>query len=155
MNRTSLLFSVALGSLTLGGCDEPSVSDNVLPDAEFHACNMDITPGLNRMTCDGIDFAVQMPEQCVDDSCPVIIDLHGHGVDADTYERDSRLRQLGSERGRKVGQRATLHADPLADHARQDKTATRIAFLADLRNYRWILLFPPRAVAIPRTVGPR
>ena len=70
--------------LVVGACAEDPVEDNILvsPDAD-----------------DDIAFTISVPPGCETQSCGLILDLPGAGLDADMHDRETQLRALGEQHG--------------------------------------------------------
>ena len=97
-HRVVTLLSIPVLTLTLSACDTPDNEPNQLVPAD-RECSIDVEAGLSTVECNDTTFSIAYPESCEEDSCGLIVDLHGHGYDADGHDSDTSLRRLGNEAG--------------------------------------------------------
>ena len=60
-----------------GGAPEPP------PPPVANACITDVTPGVQSLNCEGLDFILSVPDSCLDVACGLIVDVHGLGMTAE------------------------------------------------------------------------
>jgi hypothetical protein len=72
-------------------------------------CKMPTTAGLSEAECEEMTFHLEVPADCLIDSCGVIVDVHPTGMTWETEERGTSLRQLGPDAGYIVVQPQSPH----------------------------------------------
>lgn len=61
-------------------------------------CVTEIRSGHSQFTCGAqIQFDIEVPAQCLDAPCGVVVDVHGLSMDADQQDRNTQTRALGAE----------------------------------------------------------
>ena len=55
--------------------------------------------GTSTLNCEGLSFKLHVPEVCLIKSCGLIVDAHGWLMDARIQDRNTRLSELGGEKG--------------------------------------------------------
>lgn len=92
--------SLALAALALGlwvvGCEdgEPAAFRGVHPDG----C-LDGTEGMHHAECDGLQFDLSVPPECLTRACGVIVDVHGATMTGEQQEANTSLGELAHGRG--------------------------------------------------------
>jgi poly(3-hydroxybutyrate) depolymerase len=89
-SRRGTAWLVLLGVL-LVSCGSDGASGEV--------CGEPVESGLNTIECDGIAFDVSIPEVCLDESCGVIIDVHGDDMTGEWENDLTSMRELGNAAG--------------------------------------------------------
>ncbi|MCR9163079.1 MAG: alpha/beta hydrolase family esterase [Nannocystaceae bacterium] len=101
-------------------------------------CITDVSPGHHVFTCDGYDFDVEIPAQCIAGSCGLIVDVHGLTMDADMQDANTTMRALGAERGYVVVQPNAINSSwvPGVDDGPVHAFALRAASVLQLDTNR-------------------
>ena len=108
------------GSASSGGSEESGTEDTASPGD----CVGDEAAGDHSFECGHLTFEVSVPARCVQESCGLIVDVHGRSMSAEMQEANTGLRALGLERGYVVIQPNASQAPPLSswDGAADDAT---------------------------------
>lgn len=62
-------------------------------------CGQPLATGFAQIPCEDMTFDVALPERCLSESCGLIVDVHGKGMDAAWSERHTGLQGLGNAAG--------------------------------------------------------
>jgi poly(3-hydroxybutyrate) depolymerase len=62
-------------------------------------CVKEPRSGTSTLNCEGLSFKLHVPEVCLIKSCGLIVDAHGWLMDARIQDRNTRLSELGGEKG--------------------------------------------------------
>lgn len=90
-------------------------------------CVTDNTDGTHHFECDHLTFDVSVPPRCLQESCGLILDVHGRTMSGPMQEANTGLMALGLERGYVVVQPNAIPAPPLSswDGPSDDPTVVR------------------------------
>jgi poly(3-hydroxybutyrate) depolymerase len=92
--------------------------------------------------CSGLDFDVEVPEDCLETACGMVVDIHGLSMDAQIQDANTGLRALGRDHGYIVvqpnGQQGLLGLqwEP-ADDAKVFDFMQRVAAAWNVDDRRW------------------
>lgn len=84
------------------------------PEPAPEGCVDDASSGHHRYTCGDFVFDVEVPEQCLEEACGLIVDVHGFSMNADMQDASTELRRRGREKGYVVVQPNANPEPPLA-----------------------------------------
>jgi polyhydroxybutyrate depolymerase len=63
-------------------------------------CLTDLTAGHHEVACDGgITYDVEIPEECAQNVCGLIVDMHGYTMTGDSEDENTGMRALGQQHG--------------------------------------------------------
>jgi poly(3-hydroxybutyrate) depolymerase len=58
-----------------------------------------VTPGVQTLNCQGIDFVLSVPDVCLAELCGMITDVHGLGMTAEVEDAHTHMRDIGGAEG--------------------------------------------------------
>jgi pimeloyl-ACP methyl ester carboxylesterase len=70
-----------------------------VPPPEPDDCFMTGDAGFKTHHCEGLDFEVSGPDECLTHACGFITDIHGFGMNAELMEGHTHMRELGNAKG--------------------------------------------------------
>lgn len=63
-------------------------------------CLTDLSAGHHEVTCDGgIQYDVEIPDECTQEACGLVVDLHGYTMTGDAEDENTGMRALGQANG--------------------------------------------------------
>lgn len=105
LHRLKSLFSwliilIALCGLLGTGCGGGDGPSRVTRDVHTTRCISDVSAsGRHEFLCDGVEFKVLLTQQCIDQACGLIVDVHGWLSNPDEQEGRSNLVRVAEENG--------------------------------------------------------
>lgn len=70
-----------------------------VPPPEPDDCFTMTDAGVHARHCEGLDFAISVPDECAVHACGLITDIHGFGMNAELMDLHTRMRALAGEKG--------------------------------------------------------
>lgn len=96
--RSRQFILIALFSLTCTACDDNSSS--IVRDVHTTRCISDVTAfDRHEFQCDGVEFKVLLTQECIDQACGLVVDVHGWLSNPDEQEGRSNLARVAMENG--------------------------------------------------------
>jgi polyhydroxybutyrate depolymerase len=99
-----------------------------------YGCVTSIGTGNQTFACDGLDYSVSVPPQCLQSSCGAILDIHGLTMSAEMQDRNTNMRALGAQHGFVVIQPSANPAPPASSWKTGEDDQRILSFLADVRT---------------------
>tara|TARA_B100001029_G_scaffold24326_1_gene16938 strand:- start:982 stop:1935 length:954 start_codon:yes stop_codon:yes gene_type:complete len=62
-----------------------------------NSCISELKKGKSKLSCEGISFNLNVPKQCLDKSCGLILDVHGWQMSATLQDMHTQLSKIGAE----------------------------------------------------------
>jgi poly(3-hydroxybutyrate) depolymerase len=69
------------------------------PAPEPDDCFMNSDAGLKVHNCEGLDFEVSVPDECLTHACGLITEVHGLGMNAELMNGHTHMREMGNAAG--------------------------------------------------------
>jgi hypothetical protein len=70
-----------------------------VPPPEPDDCFMTGDAGFKTHHCEGLDFEISVPDECLSHACGIITDIHGFGMNAALMEGHTHMQELGNAKG--------------------------------------------------------
>jgi len=69
------------------------------PAPEPDDCFTTADAGIKPHNCEGLDFEISVPDECVQHACGLITDVHGFGMNAELMNLHTHMRELAGAKG--------------------------------------------------------
>ncbi len=80
-----------------GALDGNAEAAEPLPDPVPDDCITEVDAGKHEFHCDGLTFGVNVPDQCLERACGVVLDVHGWFMTGADEEREAHLAERGAD----------------------------------------------------------
>lgn len=116
--------------------------DAAFPAPEPDDCITDVTAGEHEFPCEGYDYDVSIPAECLTRACGLIMDVHGLSMSGDIMDENDGMRELGRQHGYIVVQPNSNPGPPLGGWYPNDYDAVwafmeRTAAVFHVDSGRW------------------
>jgi hypothetical protein len=94
------VFFLSLCGLIVTGCSDGSSSSVGTRDIQTTRCIDNVSPSDRHVfQCDGVEFKVFLTQDCIDQACGLIFDVHGWNSNPDEQEGRSNLARAAADNG--------------------------------------------------------
>lgn len=96
-----------------GGGGPDGSADSGFPAPVPDECITDVSAGEHEFACEGYDYDVSVPAECITGPCGLVMDVHGLGMSGDILDQNDGMRALGRQHGYIVVQPNSNPGPPL------------------------------------------